>query len=270
MKLGMNSFFSHDSAEQWAEILHDKGFETTAFPVNYEAKDSLIEEYLKAFKSYGISVAEVGIWNSPFVPDEKLAQKNKEVCRHQLELADYVKANCCVNVSGAFGECWYGCYPENYTEKAYEQNVEFIRQLLDSVKPKNTYYTLEMMQWMLPDSAESNLQLIKDIDRERFAVHLDPVNLVNSPRVAMQYREYRDHAIDLLAPYIKSCHVKDFDIKQELTVQIYETIPGTGRADLARYVQKIDAIDPNMPMIIEHLKDWDEYDQAMKFMKTLV
>lgn len=267
MKLGINSVFPHETAEQWASILHEKGFETTAFPVNYEAKDSVIESYIKAFKDYNISIAEVGIWNSPFVPDSKTAEHNKEVCVHQLELADYLKANCCVNVSGAFGECWYGCYPENYTQEAYSKNIQFIQYLLDTVKPKHTFYTLEMMQWMIPDSAESNLQLLKDVNREHFAVHLDPVNLVNNPKIAMTYAEYLDHTIDLLAPYIKSCHVKDFDIKQELTVQIYETIPGTGRADLARYVQRMDAINPNMPMIIEHLKDWSEYDQAIKYMK---
>jgi len=45
-----------------------------------------------------------------------------------------------------------------------------------------TVYTLETMPWMYPDSADSYLALLRAIDRPgAFGVHLDPVNLVNSP-----------------------------------------------------------------------------------------
>ena len=38
-----------------------------------------------------------------------------------------------------------------------------------------------MMGWSLPDSPDSYLKMMKAVDRETFAVHLDPCNLVNSP-----------------------------------------------------------------------------------------
>ncbi len=270
MRLGINSVFEHEAPEQWAEILHNKGLTATSFPVNYEASEQLIDAYVKAFHDYGIIIAEVGIWNSPFVPDQSIAEKNKEVCLRQLELAEYVEAKCCVNVSGAAGECWYGCYPENYSKDLYKRNIEFVQMLLDKVKPENTYYTLEPMQWMLPDSTESYLKLIQDVNRSSFAVHFDPVNFVNSPERAMFYSKYRDEAIRELGPYIKSCHLKDFDLKQGLTVQIYETLPGTGRADLASYIKNIDELDSELPMLIEHLSSWEEYDQAITYVKSLI
>lgn len=265
----MNSVFEHETPEQWVELLHKKGLRAASFPVNYEAEDRVIEAYKKAFYEYGIMIAEVGIWNSPFDLDEGKAEKNKEICCHQLELADYVGARCCVNVSGAVGSCWYGCYPENYSAKLYQRNIDFVQYLLDTVKPKNTYYTLEPMQWMLPDSTESYLKFKQDVNRERFAVHFDPVNFVNSAKRALFYSDYRDEAIRILGPYIKSCHLKDFDIKQELTLQIYETIPGTGRADIANYIKHIDQLDPEMPMLLEHLESWEEYDQAIAYIKSL-
>ena len=38
------------------------------------------------------------------------------------------------------------------------------------------------MPWMIPDSPDENLQLIKDVNRKAFAVHLDFVNMINSPK----------------------------------------------------------------------------------------
>ncbi|HKM34499.1 MAG TPA: TIM barrel protein [Lachnospiraceae bacterium] len=268
MKLGINTVLEHETPEQWAGILKQKGLQAASFPVDFRAPDHVIDAYEKAFHDYGITIAEVGIWNSPFVPDHKLAEKNQETCIHQLELAERVKAKCCVNVSGSAGDCWYGCYPENYSDGLYKRNVEFIQNLIDTVQPQNTYYTLEMMQWMVPDSTDSYLKIMQDVNRSRFAVHFDPVNMVNSAKTAMFYTDYRDEAIHALGPYIKSCHLKDFDIKQELTVQIFETIPGTGRGELKSYIEKINELDPDMPILIEHLNGWKEYDQAIAYVKS--
>lgn len=269
MKLGINTVLEHETPQQWAEMLNQKGLQAACFPVDFRAQDHIIDAYVKAFHDYGITIAEVGIWNSPFSPNQKQAKENQEICLHQLELAEHVKALCCVNVSGSTGDYWYGCYPENYSKDLYKRNVEFIQKLIDTVNPKNTFYTLEMMQWMVPDSTESYLEIIRDINRSRFAVHFDPVNMVNSAKTAMFYTDYRDEAIQALGPYIKSCHLKDFDIKQELTVQIYETIPGTGRGELRSYIEKINALDPDMPILIEHLNGWKEYDQAISYIKSL-
>ena len=66
--------------------------------------------------------------------------------------------------------------------------VQTVREIIDAVKPVRTFYTLETMPWMYPDSAHSYLELIRAIDRERFAVHLDVVNLVCSPQRLLRQR----------------------------------------------------------------------------------
>lgn len=269
MKLGINTVFEHKSPEHWAEILHGKGLRAVCFPVDFHAPDHVIDAYEKAFHDFDITIAEVGIWNSPFAPDPKSAAKNKESCLEQLKLAERIKARCCVNVSGSTGEKWYGCYPENFSHEMYRRTVEFVQMLLDEVKPVHTFYTLEMMQWMVPDSIESYENLLRDINRERFAVHLDPINMINSPKTAMFYPKLRDESIERLGKHIKSCHLKDFIMEQGLTVQIKETIPGTGQGELASYIKKIDELDSSMPMLLEHLNTWEEYDQAISYVKSI-
>jgi hypothetical protein len=56
-----------------------------------------------------------------------------------------------------------------------------VREIVDAVEPQRTFYSLEPMPWSPPDSPDSYLELIGAVERRQFGVHLDPVNLVNSP-----------------------------------------------------------------------------------------
>ena len=146
MRIGINAVWDGFEPEQWADTVIKMGFTASSFPVDYKEPVSRIDAFVKAAKDRDILIAEVGAWCSPFLKNEKAAQAGRERCFEQLRLADYVKANCCVNVSGAVGDIWFGCYAENYAEELYKRNVEFIQELCDKVKPQHTYYTLEPMQ----------------------------------------------------------------------------------------------------------------------------
>ena len=101
--------------------------------------------------------------------------------------------------------------------------VETTRSIIDAVKPKRTYYTLETMPWAYPDSPDSYLALLQAIDRERFAVHLDPVNLICSPQRYYSSGRLIRECFEKLGPHIKSCHAKDILLQTKLT-----THPGRG------------------------------------------
>lgn len=104
MRLGINFVPAHETPEQWGDILVEKGYRATVFPVDYRASDSLTDAYVKAAHDRDIRIAEVGVWNSPNHPIPECAAEAKLRCLEQFRLADYVKADCCVNVSGAAGK----------------------------------------------------------------------------------------------------------------------------------------------------------------------
>ncbi|MCM8756987.1 MAG: hypothetical protein NC823_00715 [Candidatus Omnitrophica bacterium] len=64
------------------------------------------------------------------------------------------------------------------SQRDFDLIVEVVRQIIDAVKPVRSYYTLETMPWMYPDSAESYQSLLQAVDRKAFAVHFNPVNLL--------------------------------------------------------------------------------------------
>ena len=74
-----------------------------------------------------------------------------------------------------------GHHPDNFGEKAFEAVVEWVRQVLDEVKPRRTRLTLEMSPWTLLDGPEVYLRILQAVDRPGLAVHLDPANAIRDP-----------------------------------------------------------------------------------------
>lgn len=270
MRLGMNYTVPHTSPEEWAGYLKEHGFRAASFPADYTAPVSLIDQYVAAAKTFDIRIAEVGVWTSPWNTDPDVARKAQERCLEQLRLAEYVHARCCVNVSGAAGPDWAYCYRENYDPALYDKNVEFIQYLLDTVDPKHTCFTLETMQWMVPWSVDQYLQMIHDIDRPGFKVHLDPFNLINDAYIYTHQKEMLDEAFEKLGPYMVGFHIKDVQLDPGLTVAIREVPIGTGSFDHKYYLQKIDALgDPDMPALIEHRPNPEDYLKALAYLRGL-
>jgi len=269
MRLGILMNFPHKSPEEWAHLHREAGLSSIVFPCEHDTPVSVIDAYVKACKDYDLLIADVGAWKNLLTPDEKERKANFDYCRHQLELADYVRAKCCINISGAKGEIEDGAYKDNYSNETYAEIIETVQKLIDSAKPKNTYFTLEPMPWMHPDSPEDYLQMIKDIDREAFGVHLDMVNMLSTPKKYLFNEQFTNETISLLGKYIKSCHLKDVLLDTELTVLLKEVPCGEGGFNIKNYLQQLDKLDKDMPVIIEHLQTEEEYRNAINYVKTL-
>lgn len=269
MRLGYNFVPPHSSPEEWADKLQKEGVRAASFPTDYTAPVSLIDAYGKEAAARDILIAEVGVWNSPNNPDAGKAAEALQICEEQLRLAEYVGARCCVNVSGAAGPVWHACYRENYSEEIYRRNIEIVQYLCDRVKPVRTCYALEVMQWMLPDSPEQYLRFIQDVKRDRFAVHMDAVNFINSPYRYTHQEELMDGAFRLLGSKVKSCHLKDCILEPGITFSIKEVPGGTGRFNIPYLLKKAAELEPDTPVLLEHLKDEEEYSNVFRYVKSL-
>lgn len=262
MKLGIGDVFPHETAEEWGRKLVEIGASAASFPLKYSDSVKEIDEYVQVAKDCSIQIAEVGIWKSPFQKNQQASVF--EVASKQLELADYIQARCCVNISGAFGEIWDGCYAANYAEESYDQIVSFIQKLLAKIPLKHTYFVIESMPWMIPDSPEQYKKLVKDVNHPRFGVHLDICNWINQPYWYVHNRELIKKSFELLAPYTKSIHLKDIMLEPGSVVRFRETMPGTGQFDIAYLLENIRQLPVDTPVLLEHLSSFEEYTTALK------
>ena len=267
MRLGTSSPLMHTSPEDWAKRQAELGCSAVVFPVQSNEPEEKILAYQTAAKQAGLTIAEVGIWRNALAPDEEERKKNVEYCVEQLKLADRLGARCCVNVAGAFGPVWDGPYKANFTDEARKETVRMIREIIDRTEIKNTYFTLEPMPWMIPTGPDDYLRLIEEVDRDRFAVHMDMVNMINSIDRYFNVTEFIDECAEKLGSKIKSCHVKDVHLSEEFTTRLEECAPGCGEFPVRYYVEKMNSIDNEMPMILEHLNTDEEYIKYMGYLK---
>ncbi len=268
LRLGGPTFEKFDGPDAWVQAVRKLGYNAAYCPVGADKKDDIVKEYERAAKKADIVIAEVGAWSNPISPDEKTRRQAQAKCRSHLALADRIGANCCVNISGSISEDWAGPSPKNLTEETFDLIVETTRAIIDDVKPTRTFFTLETMPWAYPDSPDSYLRLLKAIDRKRFAVHLDPVNIICSPqRYFNNDRLIRD-CFRKLGPYIKSCHAKDILLSTKLTTHLDEVRPGLGGLDYPVFLRELSKFS-DIPLMLEHLPNAEEYRLAATHVRSV-
>jgi sugar phosphate isomerase/epimerase len=143
--------------------------------------------------------------------------------------------------------------------------VENCRKIIDAVKPKRSFFTLEVMGWTYPTGPDDYLRLIKAISRKQFAVHLDVCNAVNSPQRFYGNADLTRECFRKLGPHIRSCHAKDLEWVAELNVHFVEVIPGRGSLDYTAYLEGLRSLSPAVPLMLEHLKTAEEYKEGFDY-----
>jgi len=269
MRLGGPLFDQITDAASWVASIKAHGYSAAYCPIGPEADDATVQDYTNAARENNIVIAEVGAWSNPISPNEEERKTAIQKCQDLLAHADRMGALCCVNIAGSRSNKWDGPAADNLSPETFDLIVETTRAIIDNVNPVNTFYTLEMMPWIFPDSPMSYLRLIEAIDRPQCAVHLDPVNIVNSPSRFFDTGRLISRCFELLGPYIKSCHGKDIVLSQNLTVHLDETRPGLGGLDYAVFLKELDKLSPDIPLMLEHLPTEEEYRLAAEYIRSV-
>jgi len=269
MRLGGPVFGEWSDPGDWTRAVLESGYAAAYCPIQDSSDPAAIDAFAAAARSAGIVIAEVGAWSNPISPDEGERKAALALCKDRLAIADMIGARCCVNIAGSRGTSWDGPAPENFGPDTFELIVESVREIIDAVRPGRTFYTLEMMPWAPPDSPESYLELIEAVDRDRFAVHLDPVNIIVSPRLYYDNAAVIRECFSRLGPHIRSCHAKDIALGRELTVHLGEVVPGRGRLDYGAYLEELARLDPDTPLMLEHLSSEAEYQEGAAYIRSV-
>jgi sugar phosphate isomerase/epimerase len=269
LRLGGPIFGDSSDPILWIDAVKRHGYRAAYCPVSATASDEEIRAYADAARDADLVIAEVGAWSNPISPDDGTRRAALSHCQEQLDLAERIGARCCVNIAGSRGAQWDGPHPDNLSDETFDLIVESVRSILDAVKPRRTCYALETMPWVFPDSPESYARLLQAIDRPAFGVHLDPVNLVNSPQRFYDNAALIRECFRLLGHTIKSCHAKDIALSGRLTVHLDETRPGLGGLDYRVFLHELNRLDPDTPLMLEHLPTEEEYDFAAEHLRSI-
>ena len=263
MRLGGPVFIDSDDPAELARAHRALGYRVAFCPEVSLGDGGRIGAIREAFAEQDVVIAELGVWNNLMDPEEARRRTNLEAMQKGLALAEEVGALCVVNIAGSFNrDNWAGPHPDNYSRKAFELAVANARDIIDAVRPKRAKLTYEMMPFAIPDSADSYLRLMEAVDRPAFGVHLDVVNIINGVDRYFNNAAVIKECFEKLGPHVVSCHLKDVRLGEELTVHLDEVIPGEGDFDIRSYLLEVHKLPHQPPVLLEHLKTKEEYEQA--------
>jgi len=265
MRLGVSLNTKLTDPDAIARAYVEAGYTAAVCPPVSLDQPERIKAIREAFARHDVMLAEVGIWNNMLHPDPDQRAANIAANVEVLAIAEEVGVRCCVNIAGSFDpERWDGPHPNNLSAEAFDLTVQNVRHIIDAVKPKRAFYSLETMPWVIPDSIEIYLKLIDAIDRPRFAVHLDPVNMINCPARFYDNADILRDCFMKLGPWIVSCHAKDIQMRGILTVHLDEVRPGLGALDYGVFLSELNRLSGDVPLLLEHLPE-EEYPLARDY-----
>lgn len=269
MRLGGPVFIDPITPESWIRALNQNGYRAAYCPVQAGASREEIQAYAKAARDADIIIAEVGAWSNIIDPDPAARRQAIEYNKQQLALADEIGARCCVDFCGTRGNNVMGPDPMDMTPETFEMIVASVRDIIDAVKPRRAYYTIEPMPWAYPDSPDSYNDLIQAIDRPRLGVHLDLVNMINTPRLYFQNTAFIHECFTKLGSKIISAHVKDTLLSNTFTVHLKEVRPGLGFLDYRTFFREMARLPVDTPMLLEHLPLEEDYLMAARYLREV-
>jgi len=249
-----------------------KGF-CAAYAPNIKLHETeLIKATKEAFARHDIMIAEAGYWENLLDLDADTKKFHHDAMLETFQLAEELGAKCAVNILGSFctGNGNSAFSPRNFADEAFEAAVEIARYFIDTVKPKTACFAYEIFPFNIVDSPEMIYKLIKAVDRDMFAVHLDLANLINSPRNYWRSGEIMKECVQLFGNRIVAAHVKDIKMQEPaISVILEEVIPGQGMLDHATYIRELHALPQDIPFMMEHLASEAEYDQAAAHLRAV-
>jgi sugar phosphate isomerase/epimerase len=270
VRLGGPVFLKSDDPAALAREHRRLGYSAAYCPVAKSTETDRIQAIRDAFASQNVVIAEVGAWKNMLDPDSATRQANLDYVIERLALAEAVGARCCVDIAGSYNpKIWYGMNARNLSREFMEATVANVRRVIDAVKPTRTRFTIEMMPWSLPDGPDAYLELIKAVDRRPFAVHLDVCNVINSPARFYNNKAVIEECFRKLGQWITSCHAKDLAWVPEYNVHFAEVVPGRGEVDYAAYLTELTKLPVDAPLMLEHLKSGEEYDEGRSYIQRV-
>jgi sugar phosphate isomerase/epimerase len=270
VRLGGPIFLKSDDPAEQAREHRRLGYSAAYCPAVKTGETEKIRAIRDAFAAANVVIAEVGAWKNMLDPDAAARKANLEYVTDRLALADAVQSRCCVDIAGSYNpKYWYGMNAKNLSQEFFDATVENVRKVIDAIKPAKTRFTIEMMPWSLPDTPDSYVRLIKAVDRPAFGVHLDVCNVVNSPARFYDNKGTIEECFHRLGGWIASCHAKDLAWIPEYNVHFAEVIPGRGEIDYATYLRELTKLPVDAPLMLEHLKNADEYDEGRAYIQRV-
>ncbi len=274
IKLGRYDVPYTGDPESYVRFYKDAGYRAIYAPPLKPTDTDAIRAVRAAVGKAGMIVGEAGAWKNLVAHDAGIRKANLQYAVDTLAVADELGTVACVAFHGTVGhpgDPWqlsdnydYGPHPRNRGDEGVQRMVDTARYVIDTARPKRTKFSLEMVPWLMSGTPEDYLRVIKAVDRKEFGAHIDAANMIVSPSLYFDTPGMLRQGFELLGPHIVSAHAKDIVMKGgpgRISFHMDEVPVGEGNLDYRAYLQELNALGRDVPLMIEHYTQ-PEYDSS--------
>lgn len=164
-----------------------------------------------------------------------------------------------LNTRGA----WFP-HPYNWTTQAKDQLVKSLREVAPVAEECGVFVGMEGHVLVTLDSAESMAEVLRAVNSPMIRCDLDVVNWITHQTI-YDTTTAINQMMDTLGDLVNGAHAKDIVIEDRLVLHITECAAGTGLLDFDTLMPRLEALDPEMPLVVEHCTG-EELPQISEFL----
>ncbi|MCY3896544.1 MAG: sugar phosphate isomerase/epimerase [Chloroflexi bacterium] len=192
-----------------------------------------------------------GYWQNLVHPVAGTRRRNVEVLCAALRLAGRLGATCIDTGPGSMSDTGpWSPHPENWAPWAETNLVDSLGRAAEVAAEVGVRIHLEGHQYVTLRDAGTTRRVVDAVGSPWVRVDMDPVNWITLDTY-YDTGSAIDSMFDTLGERIGSGHSKDISIWDRHTVHLDTVTTGRGAIDHQRYMQRLEALDPDIYLIVE-------------------
>lgn len=250
------------TAEEREAFLHKVGIldvKTVSMATPADWTDKEVEDARKFLDEHGIRVGEFSGFHKGFASASPENHRSAiQHYRRQLRHARILDAQCV-----GFSIICDRATPQMWSEQTWQRCIAAVEELVEEAEKTQMNVAAHPHIVSPLCSSERYRALLDAVASPRLKVLMDPVNLT-WPHMVYRTTELVNRIFDELGDRITALHAKDVTISAVQrngeylsVVHLDEAVPGTGAMDYATILRRLDALDQDVTLHVEHFSEAD-------------
>lgn len=192
-----------------------------------------------------------GYWQNLITSDETARAQSVRVLQGALKLAGWMGARGIDTGPGSMNPAgpWFP-HPDNWTAAAESQLIRSLKECAKAAEDAGVMLSLESHSLVTPRTPEIAARILDAVDSAWVRCDYDSANWITLETIYDTGRALNAH-FDVLGKHICSAHAKDIWVENRLAIHLQDGCPGKGLMDFATLFTRLEALDPDYPIIAE-------------------
>ena len=234
-------------------------------PLEQPLREALRTRHL--LRDNGIELVQFwGAYPSIISRDESERRVGVNICRNVIRRAGELGAHMAsLRPTSMYDGYQWAPHRDNFLPETEERLVRSLAEIGETAARLGMPVAMECHLTTTLGEPAKIRRIIERSNPDWIGVNADLVNFVKDIDSVYNTTAVIDHFFDQLGPYIRSAHLKDVNVGEQLVLHIEEAVPGTGLLDWDHLLRRFEAQLPDGFALIEHLRRLEDVQQARDF-----